>query len=83
MSAELKEVKKEARTLNQVGSEYQNLCVKAGNTQYQIVTLQKDLDIMNQALRDLNNEAFQLQQDEKAANAAALAAEESTQSAGV
>ncbi len=47
---------KPPRELPVIQQEYQNLCVKAGHLQYQIVTLQKDLDALNSTLRDLNFE---------------------------
>lgn len=45
------------RTLETIQKEYGDMCFKAGSFQYQIVTLQKDLDILNGQIRDLNFEA--------------------------
>lgn len=45
------------RTLETIQKEYGDLCFKAGSLQYQIVTFQKDLDITNNLIRDLNFEA--------------------------
>lgn len=52
---------KKARTMLDVNKDYQMGCIKAGQLQYQIVTLQKDLDILNSTLRDLNFEGAHLQ----------------------
>lgn len=54
------------RTYSQVQQEYVNLALKAGNIQYQMFILKKDLEVMNQSLRDLNFEAAKLQQEEVA-----------------
>lgn len=55
------EAKKE-KTLDEIKAEYQNLCARAGHTQYQMYTLKKDLELMNSTLRDLNLQAATLQQ---------------------
>jgi len=52
---------KKQRTLQDVNKDYQMGCLKAGQMQYQIVTLQKDLDLLNATLRDLNFEGAHLQ----------------------
>lgn len=54
------EEKKKSRTIDQVKVEYSQLCTKAGHTQYQIITLQKELELLNGTLRDLNIEASEL-----------------------
>jgi septation ring formation regulator EzrA len=46
-----------ARTVEEISQEYSRLCAKAGHCQYQIETLKKDLEMINQTLRDLNLEA--------------------------
>lgn len=53
--------KKPERTVADVQQEYQSGCVRAGHLQYQIVTMQKDLAILNETLRDLNFEAAGIQ----------------------
>jgi hypothetical protein len=53
--------KKEARTLEQIQQEYQNMCLRAGHKQYQIFALQKELDVLNEEIRNLNFEAASLQ----------------------
>lgn len=65
-----KEEVKPERDVATIQGEYQNLCVRAGHLQYQIVTLQKDLEALNGTLRDLNFEAAKAHakaQKEKAA----------------
>jgi len=52
------------RTLEDVKKEYGDGCVKAGHLQYQIFTLSKDLEVLNNVLRDLNLEAAKLQNEE-------------------
>lgn len=54
------------RTLDQIRNEYTNLCVKAGNLQYQIQALKQDLELLNLTLRDLNIEASKLPAPEEA-----------------
>lgn len=54
------EVKKE-RGIPEIQQDYQNGACKAGHLQYQIFTLQKDLDLVNETLRELNFEAAALQ----------------------
>jgi len=56
------------RPVSEIQQQYQNLCTKAGHLQYQIFTLQKDLAMTNDTLRDLNVEAGESQ---KAAEATA------------
>lgn len=70
------EQKKPERTVDQIRGEYSRLCAKAGHTQYQISTLQKDLEIINGTLRDLNVEAATASQKEAAAKAASSAVAE-------
>lgn len=53
------------RTLPVINQEYANLCVKAGNLQYQIVVFQTDLALLNEELRELNFEAAKLQAEAK------------------
>lgn len=52
---------KKERTLNDVQGEYNRGCLRAGHLQYQILTLQKDLSVLNDTLRDLNFEASGIQ----------------------
>lgn len=49
--------KKEPRPLSEIQVEYQNLCTKAGNIQYQVFALGKDLAQVNESLLELNFEA--------------------------
>lgn len=62
---------KKARTVAEISQEYQGLCTRSGHLQYQINTMQKDLDLLNSTMRDLNFEAAAVQQKEAAAKAAA------------
>lgn len=64
---------KETRTVVQVQSDYQNLCTRAGHVQYQLFTLEKDLSMINESLRNLNLEAASITAQE------AKIAEESAQ----
>jgi hypothetical protein len=52
---------KKERTVPEISQEYSGLCTKAGHLQYQINTLQKDLELLNGTLRDLNLEAAAVQ----------------------
>lgn len=52
-----------ARNLEEIKQEYANLCVKVGNTNYQIHALTKDLELLYQTMRDLNLEATKVQQE--------------------
>jgi len=45
------------RTVEEIQQEYARTCTKAGHTQYQIYTLQNELDLLNSTLKDLNIEA--------------------------
>lgn len=53
-----------ARKSEEVLNEYNNLAFKAGNLQYQISQFTKDLDLINNTLRDLNLEFNQIQKNE-------------------
>lgn len=60
------------RSIADIQQEYQNTCLRAGHLQYQISAFQKDLDIVNNQLRDLNLEAaaIKAEEDKAAAEAA-------------
>lgn len=65
------------RTIEEIQREYGQLCAKAGNAQYQVATIQKEIDLINDRLRDLNLEAAAVQAAEaKAAQEAAKVEEE-------
>ncbi len=57
---------KSSRTVQEIQVEYSQLCTRAGHLQYQLSTLNKDLEAINGLLRDLNNEAFAAQQASEA-----------------
>lgn len=52
------------RTLEQIQGEFNLLCAKAGHAQYQISVLEKDLEVINRQIEDLNLEASQLSKAE-------------------
>lgn len=64
---------KASRTLAEVQTDYQTLCMKAGHTQYQLYVLNADLVLMNSEIRDLNLEAAAIQQESAAKQAAQIA----------
>lgn len=45
------------RSVKEIQEEYSQLCAKAGHLQYSIFSLKKDLEMLNDTLRDLNIEA--------------------------
>ncbi len=47
---------KPTRSVQEIQNEYSNLCLKAGNLQYEIDCKQGDLKTINSTLRDLNFE---------------------------
>lgn len=53
----MSETQNKTRTVPEIQQEYTSECTRAGHLQYQIVTLSKDLDMLNDHLRDLNLEA--------------------------
>lgn len=73
MSAEIKNLgaKKEPRSPDAVRQEYQNLAFKAGNLQYEIVCKQKDLQVLNDTMRELNFEYIEAQNKAEEAKKAA------------
>jgi hypothetical protein len=48
---------KKNRSLADIHAEYSNVCAKAGHVQYGLYIAQKDLELLNQQLKDLNFEA--------------------------
>lgn len=53
----MSENNKPSRTIPEIQQEYQQNCTRAGHLQYQIYTLEKDLALVNDLLRNLNFEA--------------------------
>lgn len=47
------------RSVQEIQQEYSQVCMKAGHAQYQLFTIQRDLDALNDTLRSLNIEAAQ------------------------
>lgn len=46
-----------ARTIEDIQKEYSVLAARSGQLQYQVFTLKKDLELLNNQMRDLNFEA--------------------------
>ena len=61
---------KQVRSSAEIQNEYTRVCNKAGHIQYQIHALSKDLELINQSLRDLNQEHYKAKEREKAEQAA-------------
>lgn len=59
------------RSLEEIKQEYMRMLARAGDLQYQIVIFSKDLELVNNSLRDLNLEAVKASEAEKQAAAAA------------
>lgn len=51
------QAQKQERTISDIQNQYSVTCAKAGQLQYQIHTLNKELGLINEQLRDLNLEA--------------------------
>jgi len=49
-----------ARGIPEIQQEFTNLCAKAGHLQYQVFTYSRDLETLNNQMRDLNFEAAAL-----------------------
>lgn len=58
------EAPKPERTVDGIQNEYAGICTRAGHLQYQIFTLNKDLDLLNAQMRELNFEAAKLKSQE-------------------
>lgn len=72
---ENQENKAPERTVEKIRQEYSALCAKAGHMQYQLFTIERDLEILNLTLRDLNLEAAAVsQKDSEKAKLAAVPA---------
>jgi len=65
MSEEIKPVRK----IDEITREYQRVCMQAGHLQYQINTLETDLRLHNETLRNLNLEAANSKKAEDEAKA--------------
>ena len=63
------ETKKVSRSVAEIQGEYQALCTRAGHIQYQVFTLSKDLDMLNESMRNLNFEASEASKAEAAPKA--------------
>lgn len=60
------------RPISEISQQFVNLASRAGQLQYQIVEIQKDLDQVNAGLRDLNLEAAAVKAAEAAAGGSPL-----------
>lgn len=58
--------KKEPRALEVIQQEYNNLAFKSGNLQYELVCKHKDLDALNDQMRELNFEYIAAKNKEEA-----------------
>lgn len=54
------EAESSSRTIEQIQNEYATLAAKAGQAQYQVYTLNKDIEALNSQMRTLNFEAAAL-----------------------
>lgn len=61
---------KPPRTTQAIQQDYQNLAFRAGNLQYEIKEKNKDLDMINSSMRDLNFEFIAAKKTEDAVAAA-------------
>lgn len=59
---------KAPRTTTDIKKDYTNLCLKAGNLQYEINCKKTDLGTLNEQLRQLNSEYISASNAEAAAN---------------
>lgn len=66
--SETKKEYKAPRTLQEIGGEYRQLCMTAGDLQFKIDSFKRDLALLNDQMRDLNFEAIAAnQRDQEAA----------------
>lgn len=56
------------RSMEQIQQEYQGLCLRAGDIQYRLSVMAKDLEEINKQLRDLNLEAASVKAEEAKAS---------------
>jgi prefoldin subunit 5 len=63
------EIKQETRDLPTIEKDYSQLCLQAGNIQYQIFALQQDLDAVNKRQKEVNQEGYALKVAAQAAQA--------------
>lgn len=63
----MSEAKASPRPLSEIQSEYQQLCLRAGDLQYKRDAMLRDLNVINGRLRDVNLEAASLQRTEEEA----------------
>lgn len=54
------------KTVAEIQQEYSQGCARAGHAQYQIYTLTKELDLLNESLKSLNIEAAKASAEEEA-----------------
>lgn len=53
------------RDLEEIKVEFSNLCFETGKKQYELYLIQRDLNLLNEQLQDLNFEVIKLQALEK------------------
>lgn len=61
------EEKAKSRTMQEIQQEYLHIAARAGEAQFQVLNIQKDLAIFNSRLAELNAEALKLKAAEDAA----------------
>jgi hypothetical protein len=61
MKGKIMSEEKKERTLEEVKNEFNQLCFRAGSLQYEIAVKNKDLEMLNESLRNLNFEASKIQ----------------------
>lgn len=52
------------RTFETIQTEYEQLALRAGHTQYQVYALTKDLGVLNDQMRDLNFEGARIKAED-------------------
>ena len=55
---------KAPRTAERIQQDFENLSARAGHCQYQIYIFEKDLELLNEQIRDLNFEMAKLRASE-------------------
>lgn len=55
------------RSIAEIQQDYQSACLKAGHLQYQVFVYSKDLEMVNEQLREFNLEAAAVKAEEEKA----------------
>lgn len=70
-----------SRTIPEIQQEYQSQCLRAGDIQYRISVMSRDLELVNERMKALNNEAAAVKAAEAKAAAEAPKTEENNNAA--